>query len=264
MGESNENTAQGPLASVPPERDRVIPSETSHALRTPLNQILGYVDLVTEDARDAGASALLPDLFRIKTAALDMLGQIEFVSPGETPEPFEIPKEEDGLGFLDSFVPPEEPAVGRILVVDDDAMNRDVLGRTLERKGYFVVEAENGEEALKTLRQSEGTFDLVLLDIVMPVMNGWETLQRMKADESLRGTPVIMISGLGETDAVVRCLELGAEEFVQKPFVPTILKARVGATIGHKRARDREAELHTKLQASYRELREYVASEPAG
>lgn len=241
----------------------MISPETCHALRTPLNQILGYVDLVIEDARDAGASALLPDLFRIKTAALDLLAQIQFESPGETPEPFEIPKHEDGLEFLDSFIPPEEPAVGRILVVDDDATNRDVLSRTLERKGYFVCGVENGLEALKLLRETEETFDLVLLDIVMPVMNGWETLQRLKADESLRGTPVIMISGLGETDAVVRCLELGAEDFVQKPFVPTILKARVGATIGHKRARDREAELHTKLQDSYRELREYVASEPA-
>lgn len=240
----------------------MIPSEMSHALRTPLNQILGYVDLVTEDARDAGATALLPDLFRIKTAALELLGQIENASPGETPQPFEIPKAEDGLAFLDSFMPLEEPADGRILVVDDDAKNRDVLSRMLERKGYTTQEAVNGEEALEMLRQAEGSFDLVLLDIVMPVMNGWETLQRLKADESLRGTPVIMISGLGETDAVVRCLELGAEDFVQKPFVPTILKARVASTIGHKRARDREAELHTKLQATYRELREFVAGEP--
>jgi sigma-B regulation protein RsbU (phosphoserine phosphatase) len=241
----------------------VITSETSHAIRTPLNQILGYVDLVTEDARDAGATALLPDLFRIKTAALDLLGQIETVSSAEMPEPFEIPKDEEGLAFLDSFLPPEEPAEGRILVVDDDVRNRDVLARLLERKGYSVQQAENGEEALDMLRQAEGPFDLVLLDIVMPVMNGWETLQRLKADEFLRSTPVIMISGLGETDAVVRCLELGAEDFVQKPFVPTILKARVASTIGHKRARDRAAELHTKLQASYRELREFVASEPA-
>ena len=83
----------------------------------------------------------------------------------------------------------------------------------------------------------------------------------MKADEALKDTPVIMISGLGETDAVVRCLELGAEDFVQKPFVPTILKARVAQAVEKRRARAREADLFAKLQNSYRELREFMADE---
>lgn len=234
-----------------------------HALRTPLNQILGYVDLVTEDARDAGAHNLVPDLARIKSAALDLLGQIEAIAPSAVPEPFEEPKMDDGLDFLTAFAPPEDLVDGRILVVDDDANNRDVLARTLEKKGYTVVQAENGAEALRILREEAGAIEVVLLDILMPEMNGWETLQRLKADDLLKSTPVIMISGLGETDAVVRGLELGAEDFVQKPFVPTILKARVSAAIEHKRARDREADLYAKLQDSYRELREFMASEPA-
>ncbi len=237
----------------------MIPSETRHALRTPLNQILGYVDLVSEDARDLGANALIPDLNRIKSAAVDLLGQIESLAPGGAAEPFDPPKEEDGLDFLAAFVPPEEPADGTILVVDDDPNNRDVLARTLEKKGYTVSQAANGAEALRILH--EQPVELVLLDILMPEVNGWETLQRLKADEALKNIPVIMISGLGETDAVVRCLELGAEDFVQKPFVPTILKARVGASINHKRARDREVDLYNKLQDSYRELREFMASE---
>lgn len=241
----------------------MIPSEMRHALRTPLNQILGYVDLVADDARDSGAEALLPDLGRIKSAALDLLGQIEAIAPSAIPETFDEPKEDDGLGFLNAFAPPEESADGRILVVDDDSNNRDVLARTLEKKGYTVTQAADGAEALRMLHEAGGAIDLVLLDILMPEMNGWETLQRLKADDALKSTPVIMISGLGETDAVVRCLELGAEDFVQKPFVPTILKARVSASIEHKRARDREADLYVKLQDSYRELREFMASEPA-
>lgn len=240
----------------------MIAAEMRHALRTPLNQILGYVDLVVDDAKDAGADGLLPDLGRIKKAALDLLDQIEAIAPSAHPEPFEEPeaKGDDGLGFLDQFAPPEEAAEGRILIVDDDPANRDVLSRTLSKKGYTVTQASNGAEALASLRGEEPA-ELVLLDIMMPETNGWEVLQRMKADEALRGIPVIMISGLDETDAVVRCLELGAEDYVQKPFVPTILKARVGASLEKKRARDREADLYQRLQDSYRELREYMAGE---
>ena len=237
-------------------------SEMRHALRTPLNQILGYVDLVSEDARDTGAETLLPDLGRIKAAALDLLGQLEAIAPSAMPDPYDEPEEthEDELDFLTAFAPPEEAIEGRLLVVDDDANNRDVLARTLQKRGYTVVQAADGAEALRML-QEDGGVETVLLDIIMPGMNGWETLQRMKADDTLKTLPVIMISGLGETDAVVRCLELGAEDFVQKPFVPTILKARVAASIEKKRARDREVELYAKLQDSYRELREFMASE---
>lgn len=241
----------------------MIPSEMRHALRTPLNQILGYVDLVTEDATDVGAQSLLPDLARIKAAALDLLGQLEGIAPSAVAPPIEEPKVDDGLDFLAAFAPPETLEEGKILVVDDAPANRDVLARTLEKRGYTTVQASDGAEALRLLREAEEPFDLVLLDILMPEMNGWETLQRLKADESLSNTPVIMISGLGETDAIVRGLELGAEDYVQKPFVATILKARVSAVLGHKRSRDREIALYNKLQDSYRELREYMASEEA-
>ena len=238
-------------------------SEMRHALRTPLNQILGYVDLVSEDAVDAGADTLLPDLGRIKSAALDLLSQVEAIAPSAMPETFDVGEteaKEDELDFLTAFAPQEETAEGRLLVVDDDANNRDVLARTLEKKGYTVAQAADGAEALRILSEDE-SIETILLDILMPGMNGWETLQRLKAEPTLKNLPVIMISGLGETDAVVRCLELGAEDYVQKPFVPTILKARVGASVEKKRARDREAELYTKLQESYRELREFLASE---
>ena len=240
----------------------MIASEVRHALRTPLNQILGYVDLVSEDAHALGADALLPDMGRIRSAALDLLSQVEALSPSAAPEPFEeaTPPAEDDLDFLTAFAPPEDRLDGRILVVDDDENNRDVLARTLAKKGYTVVQAADGADALRVLSEDR-EIEVVLLDILMPGMNGWEALQRIKADEALKSTPVIMISGLGETDAVVRCLELGADDFVQKPFVPTILKARVNASIEHKRVRDREQDLYEKLQGSYRELREFMASE---
>lgn len=241
----------------------MIPSEARHALRTPLNQIIGYVDLVTEDATDMGAQGLLSDLARIKAAALDLLGQLEGLAPSALVRPTETPKEDDGLGFLQAYAPPEEKEEGRILVVDDAAANRDLLVRLLEKRGYTVAQAGDGAEALRMLHEAEEPYELVLLDILMPEVNGWETLQRLKADERLGETPVIMISGLDETDAVVRCLELGAEDFVQKPFVAAILKARVSAVLGHKRTRDREIALYQRLQESYRELREFMASEEA-
>ena len=136
---------------------------------------------------------------------------------------------------------------GFVLVVDDIEENRDVLSRRLKRQGYAVATTENGREALEKLRS--GTFDLVLLDIMMPEMDGYEVLQRLKADEALRHIPVIMISALSELDSVVRCIGMGAEDYLPKPFNPTLLKARIGACLEKKRARDREQELSAALHA---------------
>src|SRR5262245_45863080 len=120
-----------------------------------------------------------------------------------------------------------EPAPARLLVVDDNEMNRDMLSRRLARLGHAVEGAENGRQALDMARATE--FDLVLLDVMMPEMDGYETLQALKEDASLRHIPVVMISALQELDSVVKCLELGAEDYLPKPFNPTILKARVGS-----------------------------------
>ena len=139
-----------------------------------------------------------------------------------------------------------------MLVVDDIEANRDVLSRRLERQGYAVATAENGRQALERLRVD--TFDLVLLDIMMPEMDGYEVLQRLKADEALRHIPVIMISALSELDSVVRCIEMGAEDYLPKPFEPTLLKARIGACLEKKRARDRETHLFEQLRARNSEM----------
>ncbi len=127
-----------------------------------------------------------------------------------------------------------------LLVVDDNEDNRYTLTRRLKRQGYEnVAVAADGREALEVL--AEGAFDLVLLDIMMPDVNGYEVLERMKADERLRDVPVIMISALDEIDSVVKCIELGAEDYLPKPFNPVLLKARVRASLEKKRFRDQEA-----------------------
>jgi sigma-B regulation protein RsbU (phosphoserine phosphatase) len=125
-----------------------------------------------------------------------------------------------------------------LLVVDDNDDNRYTLTRRLTREGYTnLTTATNGREALDLLQSKR--FDLILLDIMMPDMNGYEVLERMKAaGAELRNIPVIMISALSEIESVVRCIELGAEDYLPKPFNPTLLRARVGASLEKKRLRD--------------------------
>jgi adenylate cyclase len=131
-----------------------------------------------------------------------------------------------------------KPDHGFILVVDDNESNRDLLSRRLGRQGHTILTAGDGRQALEQMRQE--SFDLVLLDIMMPGMNGYEVLERLKADKDLRHIPVIMISALDDLDSVVRCIELGAEDYLFKPFNPTLLKARIGACLEKKRLRDQE------------------------
>lgn len=116
-----------------------------------------------------------------------------------------------------------------ILVVDDNEMNRDMLSRRLKRQAYEVMVAEDGQQALSMV--TEHPFDLVLLDIMMPNISGYEVLERLKKDDETRHIPVIMISAVDDLDSVVRCIELGAEDYLFKPFNPVLLKARVGASL---------------------------------
>ncbi|MCZ7565632.1 MAG: response regulator [Burkholderiales bacterium] len=129
-----------------------------------------------------------------------------------------------------------------LLVVDDNEDNRYTLVQRLKRQGYSnLTTAVNGREALDLLRAQP--FDLVLLDVTMPEMNGYEVLAHLKADSRLRHVPVVMISAVDQVESVVRCIELGAEDYLPKPFNPTLLRARVGASLEKKRLRD-ELEAH--------------------
>jgi class 3 adenylate cyclase len=132
------------------------------------------------------------------------------------------------------------------LVVDDKESNRDLLSRRLDRQGFKVEVAENGQQALDMIRQR--SYDLVLLDIIMPEMNGYQVLAELKKDQHLSHIPVIMISALDEIDSVVRCIEMGAEDYLQKPFNQVILKAKISASLERKRLRDREHAFIKKLQ----------------
>ncbi len=129
---------------------------------------------------------------------------------------------------------------GHVLVVDDNRLNRLKLARGLEQQGYAVNTAENGREALEMLRST--SFELLLLDIMMPEVDGFQVLEEMKSDPGLRDIPVIVISALEEMDSVVKCIEMGAEDHMPKPFDPTLLNARIGASLEKKRLRDEVVE----------------------
>ncbi len=238
-----------------------LPPRLIHDLLTPLNQIIGYSEMLIEQAREQGQEDFVPDLQKTLAAGKRLLALIhgnfladplpEAGAAIAAPIPTTIKPALAGEAFTQS---PSGSATqqGFVLVVDDIAENRDVLSRRLKRQGYAVATTENGREALEKLHSE--TFDLVLLDIMMPEMDGYEVLQRLKADEALRHIPVIMISALSELDSVVRCIEMGAEDYLLKPFNPTLLKARIGACLEKKRARDREQELAVVLHTQNNEM----------
>lgn len=132
------------------------------------------------------------------------------------------------------------PAVGRILVVDDNPVDRALLIRFLVGDGHTPLEADSGERALELLRDGARDVDLVLLDLLMPGMDGFETLASIKGDPDLAGLPVFVISGLDELDSAVRCIEMGAADYLLRPFKPPLLRARISASLADKRLRDLE------------------------
>ncbi len=265
-------------------------AELRHNLRTPINHVIGYSELLLEDAASSGNSAVLDPLRHIHSAAkaslVDINGALsnresveratlntlcEKIRPRvdriyslvcniESLEVSNAPREwrEDleristaasklvpllmGSHREEAAAPPhstpsKQPEVNaRLLVVDDSAANRNMLARRLRRQGYAVEEARSGQEALD--RVAAENFDLVLLDLMMPVMDGFEVLARMKQDRRMRTVPVVMISALDEIDSVVRAIEMGAEDYLLKPSDPVLLRARIGALLEKKHLRD--------------------------
>lgn len=188
------------------------------------------------------AREALPDLERIRGATwgLAELAQERLLYDSGVAAPADrdraAPSETPALEAPDRFA----LDAGVVLVVDDNSLNRDLLCRRLERQGYQPVSCPGGREALAQLEQ--GGIDVVLLDILMPEIDGYEVLQQIKSSEKLRDLPVIMISALDEMSSVVRCIEMGAEDYLPKPFDPVLLRARVGACLEKKRLRDKELE----------------------
>ena len=222
-----------------------------HDLRTPINAIKGYGEMLQEDLEDLQAQHLEKDLSallehaEILLSKIDTLAALSQRAPGTDLELPDIPPEAAAMfsELVQSMRPvrddqPGQVGTGKILVVDDLEANRTLLARRLRRDGHQVTTAEGGVRGLALMSHDE--FDLVLLDLMMPDMNGFEVLARLKADQSLHQIPVIMISALDEIDSVVRCIEAGAEDYLPKPFDPVLLQARINAALEKKRSRERE------------------------
>jgi class 3 adenylate cyclase len=222
-----------------------------HDLRTPLNAVKGYGELIMEDARESGREDLLGDIARIMAAADQLLGQIDNLfgftdtrdlEPSATSPLAGVSRDlvAEIMRSIQPITPKYKPNLlsGRILVVDDTEANRDLLSRRLRRQGHTVATADGGRSALEAVAKSQ--FDLVLLDLMMPDINGLEVLNQLKANPVDQHIPVMMISALDEIDSIVRCIEAGAEDYIPKPFDPVLLGARIGASLERKRLRDRE------------------------
>lgn len=235
-----------------------------HDLLTPLNQIIGYSELLEEEAAEEHP-AFVADLERIQQAAATLVTLIRSrlqVAPPLAPvhgaAPVPLPPElatagaDPGSPDPGAAQPGPPGRLGRILAVDDDPLNRDMLASRLIRQGHTVTTAADGLEVLEKVRQQ--TFDLVLLDVMMPRLDGYGTLTQLKRDEQLRHLPVIMISALDDLSSVVRCIEAGADDYLPKPFNATLLRARIGACLEKKALRDQEMELYQNLVQSQRRL----------
>jgi adenylate cyclase len=157
----------------------------------------------------------------------------------------------DPVPAVGDVIPEPSLATGRVLVVDDTPFNRQLLTHLLKTIGHVPLEAANGRAALELLRDPQiPDVDVILLDIVMPEMDGYETLAALKSDPALRHLPVIVISGVDELDSVVRCIEMGAADYLPKTVDPAILRARIDASLGQKRVRDLERETAERQDAT--------------
>ncbi len=235
-------------------------AKVRHALRTPITSVLGYVDILVEEAGDGHQDDLVPDLRKVRVAAeklLALVNDIVMLWQGEAGKMNLDLTASDAFSMVQEAMSSIRPLAedhaavtetsgGSVLVVDDNEINRDLLSRRLERQGHRVTMAENGRQALDMVQGSG--FDVVLLDIMMPEMNGFEVLTRLKGNPASRDVPVIMISSLDEIDSVVRCIEMGADDYLPRPFNPTLLKARIDACLEKKRLRDRERAYLRQLQ----------------
>lgn len=237
-----------------------------HDLRNPISAVKGYAEMLIEDAEAADEKALTADLGLLLESADRLLPQIEalvaFGRGAKNAGESEAAKASLAQAAKTALVSEtlrtlrplshdadaaEEGPPSRILVVDDIASNRDLLSRRLAQSGHQVVTAADGAAALELVAREP--FDVILLDLMMPGISGYEALTRLKADPRLRHIPVIMISALDELDSVVRCIEAGAEDYLAKPFNPVLLRARIGACLEKKRLRDREQAYLAQLSA---------------
>lgn len=236
-------------------------SKYRHDLRNSVGAISGYSEIILDELEDAGsltddAQSYLGLQLRDSTKLLQMLDTL-FQSEREFGEDAETGLNVDVSSVFESFERSDhaqsEAIRGRILVVDDNDSNRTLLAHQLGRQGHDVQTAESGRTALDMIRESRP--DLILLDLFMPDMNGFDVLQNMHADEALRAVPVIIITGLSDRDAAVKCIEAGAFDILLKPVNPSLLNARVTACLERKAWHDKERAYQDELEKSYKFIR---------
>jgi len=207
-------------------------SANQHDVMNVLTALRGYAEMLREDigAQNARLDVLLSSL----------LAAVQAAHSGNS-----APVHDE------KRVIPSEP--GFILAVDDLQENRELVARNLSRNGHIVITAANGEEALRALEQSD--VDVVLLDLLMPGMDGREVLRRIKEHPDWRATPVIVISGNQDMDGIIECIEAGADDYLFKPFNPVLLQARIKAGIERKRWHDRAEQYRKQLERNEKFIR---------
>jgi CheY-like chemotaxis protein len=216
------------LATVLQERAPLVElfaqSGVRHEINTPLNHIIGYSELLLEEG---GATAIEKELRSIHTAARVVFGIVN-------------PSSASSIEPAGTDTPSPAPATerGRVLLVDDDPDHRELLRRHVTQLGHEILAAEHGGQALELLEAARP--DVILLDIHMPVMDGFETLAALKDHPVLREIPVIVLSALDDISSVARCIELGAEDYLHKPANAVLLNARLAGALTRKRLRDQE------------------------
>jgi len=206
--------------------------EARHDARNRLNHLFGIIQLIRLGKPPVTLLHLSSEAVRSLEACLAALNAM---TPGEHPEP-DLPPPAAAVAML------TPGSAGHLLIADDDAGNRSILGRLLEPHGFRLAFAENGVEVIRQMATQD--FDAVLLDIQMPEMDGFEVLSRLRESGQLRNTPVIVVTGLQEEQDAVRCIENGAEDFLSRPIRPALLMARLSASLEKKRLREKVFEQH--------------------
>ncbi|QTA78273.1 Two component system response regulator/histidine kinase, adenyl cyclase domain-containing [Desulfonema limicola] len=221
-----------------------IGSQLYHEFQPYSDIVIQSSKVLINDSKNILEEDLIDDIEKIYSAIKNFMFQIDdfsknvFIEKSSKSSPSQPAARLDNARKHSKDYDDKTTIHGGLLVVDDNEMNRDILCRHLERQGYMTIVAEDGYQALEMVKENQP--DLVLLDIMMPGMDGYQVLQAVKENEESRAIPVIMISALDEMDSVVRCIEMGAEDYLPKPFDPVLLKARIGACLEKKRLRDME------------------------
>jgi len=242
----------------------VSPSQLRHDLLTPLNQILGYSQLLQDKMEDQGQKELLPDLVKIESAGRRLVTLIdELMNPARMPSPERAaapaaPAEKPAAPAAAPVVSAVSTKKAHLLVVDDNELNRDMLARRLIQKGYTATVADGGEAALRMVREKRP--DLILLDVMMPGISGLDVLKTLRTTLTMAELPIIMATARDTSEDIVEALNLGANDYVTKPLDFAVVLARIETQIGLKRARDQVQKLAEQLREAQARITRLVES----